>query len=255
MAKMNVFKALFPENRFVSFALRSGRFAFFSIVADLVKPEHRVVDFGAGRGQLVGSSKGHMRWLTDFRGRCTEVVGTDVDPAVLENPYVHRALLIGEDGATDLPDACADVIVSFAVLEHVADPEAFFREIGRLLKPGGWFCAWTPNKWGYVGIGARLVPSRLHASWLRIFAPNSTRRTQDVFPTLYRVNTKGAVARHADGFDDFSFYYNGAPSYNMGSVLVGRLILLYMILTPPFMSQTLMVFLRKKDEKQMVPGA
>lgn len=246
MPRMPVFKALFPENRFAPFVLRSGRFAFYSIVATLVKADDRVIDFGAGRGQLAESSSGHMRWLTDFRGRCAEVVGVDVDPVVLENPFVHRAYVLSADGKTSLPDGCADVIVSFAVLEHVADPDAFFREIDRLLKPGGWFCAWTPNKWGYVGMGARLIPFRYHAKWLRFFMPAASREAHDVFPTVYKSNTKGAVREHASQFEDFSFYYNGVPSYNMGSVIIGRLLLLYMFLMPAFMSQSLMVFLRKK---------
>jgi SAM-dependent methyltransferase len=44
-----------------------------------------------------------------------------------------------------LPDSSFDCVVAVEVIEHVADDEAFVREIHRVLKPGGWFLATTPN--------------------------------------------------------------------------------------------------------------
>jgi SAM-dependent methyltransferase len=44
-----------------------------------------------------------------------------------------------------LPDASFDCVVAVEVIEHVADDEAFVREIHRVLKPGGRFLATTPN--------------------------------------------------------------------------------------------------------------
>ncbi|HEY2658423.1 MAG TPA: hypothetical protein VGI79_01790 [Caulobacteraceae bacterium] len=120
-------------------------------------------------------------------------------------------------------------------------------EIARVLKPGGWFCAWTPNKWGYVGIGARLIPNGLHARLLKIVQPNN-RTPKDMFSTRYRMNTKGAIGRlfPRDRFENFSFGFNAQPSYNLGNILVARLWLIYMALTPEPLAQTLFVFLRKR---------
>jgi SAM-dependent methyltransferase len=44
-----------------------------------------------------------------------------------------------------LPDASFDCVVAVEVVEHVTDDVAFVREVNRVLKPGGWFLATTPN--------------------------------------------------------------------------------------------------------------
>lgn len=238
---------VFPEQRVVSFNRRQGAFVFFSMVSDLVEPGHTVADFGAGRGHQA-SAGGHVGRLCRFKGRCARVIGVDVDPVVLENPHVDEAHVIGPDGRTPLADASVDVIFSYAVLEHVADPEAFVAEVRRVLKPGGWFCGWTPNKWGYVALGARLIPNRFHARLIRSVEPGG-RGAEDVFPTVYRLNTKGAIRRHfgGGGFEDFSFTYNGHPSYNFGRTAVAWFWMAVMAVSPPAMRQTLMVFARKPD--------
>lgn len=236
---------IFPERRIVSFNRRQGAFVFFSIVSELVGPDHTVVDFGAGRGHQA-SAKGLVGTLSRFRGRCRKVIGLDVDPVVLQNPHVDEAYQIQPDGRTPLADASVDVIFSYAVLEHVADPAAFAAEIERILKPGGWFCAWTPNKWGYVALGARLIPNRFHARLITAVEPGG-REAHDVFPTVYHLNTRRAVRRFFGdtGFEDYSFTYNGHPSYNFGREAIAWLWMAVMACSPPAMRQSLFVFVRK----------
>ncbi len=55
---------------------------------------------------------------------------------VRENPYLDEAHVLGADGKIPLPDASVDVIVAYAVLEHVADPHSATREIRRVLEAG-----------------------------------------------------------------------------------------------------------------------
>src|SRR5215213_4558977 len=61
-------------------------------------------------------------------------------------------------------------------------------EVLRVLKPGGWFAARTPNKWGMIGLGARAVPNRLHTRFLHRLQPG--RQAEDVFPVEYHMNTR-----------------------------------------------------------------
>ena len=237
---------IFPERRIVSVLHRQDRQVFFSMVNDLVQEDHVVLDFGAGRNRFPEFGR-HLNRISTFKGRCARVIGVDVDTAVLTNETLDEAHVITPDGRLPLPDASVDVIFSYAVLEHIDNPEAMAAELGRVLKPGGWLCAWTPNKWGYIGIGARLVPNHLHASLLRIVQPNN-RAPRDVFPTRYKMNTRGAISRYFPmaQFENHTFGFNAQPTYNFGSPLIARLWLAYMALTPRFMAQTLFVFVRKR---------
>jgi SAM-dependent methyltransferase len=245
VAGRDPFKVIFPERRIVSFDRRMGRFLFFSMVSDLVKPTDTVLDLGAGRGLQPRIGGPHSRAIAQFKGRCARYIGADVDSVVKENPFIEEAIVIDEKGHIDLPDASVDLVYSFAVMEHVADPARFVAEVERVLKPGGWFCGWTPNKWGYVGLGARIIPNAYHARLLRKIG---FREEKDVFPTVYRMNTIGDLRSvfSSDRFESFSFTYNGHPSYNMGSVLLARFWLLVMFFSPPFFRQSVFAFERKR---------
>jgi SAM-dependent methyltransferase len=238
---------LFPERRIVSFNHREDRFLFYSMLADLVRPEHVVVDFGAGRGLQSLTGGPHLRALATLKGRCAKLIALDVDDAVLENPFCDEALVMGPDNRLPLPDASVDIIFSHAVLEHVQDPASLVAEVQRVLKPGGWFAAWTPNKWGYVGIAVRLIPNRFHARLLRMVEPNP-RDEKDVFPTVYRMNSVSAIKRHfpATAFEHYSFTFNAHPVYYAGKVALAWMWRIVMRLSPPPCRKSLFVFVRRR---------
>lgn len=244
----SVISRLYPERRFASFSRHEGRFVFYSLVADLVSNDCVVLDLGAGRGAQIENATGYMRRLVDFSGRCSRYIGADPDPVVLKNPFLDEAHVMLPDGTIALEDSSVDVIIAYAVLEHVADAEATAREVRRLLKPGGWFCAWTPNKNGYVGIAARAVPNRFHAKIVAVSEPRGSRAERDVFPVRYRMNTKSAIrsAFADENFEDFSFYEKGTPSYHFNSVMIARFWKLAMTILPEAMAKSLFVFVRKR---------
>lgn len=244
----DVFERLYPEIGAGGYSRVDSRVNFYMRVNAVLRPEMTVVDLGAGRGAWVANLGSFARSLVTLKGKCRHVIGIDPDPAVFENPTLDEALVAAPGDPLPLADASVDLIVAYAVLEHVAEPERFAAEIGRVLRPGGWFCAWTPNRWGYIGIGAQLVPNSLHARLLPWVSPGDRRAEQDVFPTVYRMNTRARIRRlfPGDAYEDCSHIVNGPPAYNLGSTFVARLIQLYGRLAPPALGQMLHVFVRRR---------
>ena len=112
-------------------------------------------------------------------------------------------------------DESVDVVISRSVMEHIVDPGNVYREIARVLRPGGTFVFLTGNFWDYAAVITNIVPNRFHP-W--IVARTQGRAENDVFPTAYKTNTRGAVERwsRGAGFEVVSYQYLGQyPTYFM----------------------------------------
>jgi SAM-dependent methyltransferase len=242
-------RRLYPEIQAGGFTRCDHRVIFFARVNALLRNDMTVLDFGAGRGLWAEIESGFKRQLTTLRGKCKRVIGADLDRTVLDNPLVDEAIVLPDDGSIPLPDQSVDMIVSWAVFEHLTDPARTAAELDRILRPGGWICAWTPNRWGYVSIGARLVPNRFHTRVLRRIHPTSERRECDVFPTFYRLNTLGALRRHfpTTRFEHFSYLFNGEPTYHANSFLLALAMDIAARLMPEYFAKSLHVFIRKRS--------
>jgi len=239
---------LYPEVQAGGFTRYDHRVIFFARVNALMRDDMTVLDFGAGRGLWADIESGFKLQLTSLQGKCRKVIGADLDRIVLDNPLIDEAMVLREDGSIPLPDRSVDMVVSWAVFEHLVDPARTAAELGRILCPGGWICAWTPNKWGYISIGARLIPNRMHARVLRRIHPTSQRRESDVFPTFYRLNTLRELRRHfpTTRFEHFSYLFNGEPSYHANSFLLALAMDTAGRLMPECFAKSLHVFIRKR---------
>jgi len=156
---------------------------FRAEVLKVLKPEHVLLDVGAGAG-IVSQM--------NFRGVAQRVTGIDLDPRVASNPYLDDSMIAGAE-SIPYPDNAFDVVIADNTLEHFENPKLAFEEIARVLKPGGFFLAKTPNKWHYMPIIARITPHWFHESVGRLRGRMET----DTFPTLYRSNTLRTISRHA----------------------------------------------------------
>lgn len=139
------------------------------------------LDLGAGAGIVEAMN---------FRGVAGRVCGVDLDPRVVTNPMLDEGR-VNDAAGIPYPDQTFDVVFSDNVMEHLADPLSVFREVNRVLKPGGVFLFKTPNKTHYMPTIARLTPHRFHQFVNRIRG----RAEVDTFPTLYRANTVQDVQR------------------------------------------------------------
>jgi len=152
-------------------------------VLSQLRPDSVVLDLGAGAGVLP---------QMDFRGKAARVCGIDLDPRVSANPTLDEGRVAD---AEKIPYNAGDFDLVFAnnVLEHLAEPLTVFREVARVLKPGGMLLFKTPNKRHYIPLLARLTPHRFHRFVNRLRG----RAEVDTFPTLYRANTRSDVIRLA----------------------------------------------------------
>jgi arsenite methyltransferase len=97
-----------------------------------------VVDLGCGRGGDVGRAAE----LVGPHGSATGVDASDRMLAAAAEALAGRsnARVVKSDlGAVHLPDRCADVVVSNCAINHATDKLAVYREVRRLLRPGGRF--------------------------------------------------------------------------------------------------------------------
>jgi SAM-dependent methyltransferase len=225
------------------FTSRDGTVEFYNRVNALLQPEFKVLDLGAGRGAwYYGKWCEYKRILRNLKGKVAEYIGADVDAAVLGNETTDRNVLI-KDGLLPIGDGEVDVVVCDWVLEHIVDVVSFKREVDRVLKSGGFFCARTPHSFSYVSLAARVVRNSSHVRFLRWVQPN--RKAQDAFPTAYRCNTRRAVSRCFDGWKNYTYVYTAEPSYYFGRKPVFHFMNLMHWLLPRAMTGSLFIFLRK----------
>jgi len=156
---------------------------FRRAILDRLRPEYEILDLGAGAGIVE---------QLQFRGLVACVAGVDPDPRVLDNPHLDEAA-VGVGERIPFEDDRFDLVVCDNVVEHLEDPGAVFREVGRVLKPGGHFLLKTPNKHHYVALAASLTPHWFHQK----YNARRGREEVDTFPTTYLANTPRDLERHA----------------------------------------------------------
>ncbi|MCU1353199.1 MAG: hypothetical protein JWM05_2408 [Acidimicrobiales bacterium] len=240
-----VAEELYPEIEAGGFSRVDGTVAFYARVNALLDSSMTVVDFGAGRGRAAEDPVAFRRDLERIGNRAGKVIGVDVDEAVLGNPNLDEAHVITPGSPLPFADGSIDLVVSDFTFEHVDDPAWAAAEISRVLRPGGWLCARTPNKWGYIGIPTRLVPNHLHTAVLRRVQPE--KQDRDTFPTAYRLNTVGDLRRHFPpaSFDHHSYTFDSEPAYFGRSRVAWRIMRIVFRFTPERLRSMLFVFVRK----------
>lgn len=98
-------------------------------------------------GNILDIGCGFGTHLEKLRG-LGELYGIDITEELLEKikksyPYIHFVRAPAE--AIPFDDNFFDLIFSIEVVEHLKEPEIMFKEVRRVLKPGGYFIFQTPN--------------------------------------------------------------------------------------------------------------
>ena len=128
-----------------------------------LRSSDELVEIGCGIGRLT----------RPLAARCRSVRALDVSPRMLElarahNPGLANVEWLLGDGTTLAPmaDRSADACFSHVVFQHLPDPAitlGYVREMGRVLRPGGWAGFQVSNA---PEIHRRPSPARRARTWL-----------------------------------------------------------------------------------------
>jgi SAM-dependent methyltransferase len=114
------------------------------------------LDYGCGRGEM----------LRRVAPRVKRACGIDVDPEALPSLPGVEVQAVREGEPLPFESESFDLITCLEVIEHVANERETFRELSRVLRPGGTLILTTPHKgwltWVDPG-NAKFVFPRLHA--------------------------------------------------------------------------------------------
>lgn len=106
-----------------------------------IKEGDTVVDLGSGAGNDCFIARAEV-------GESGQVIGIDFSPQMVgkarkngeKRGYTNVKFVEGDIEQMPLPDNMADVVVSNCVLNLLPEKDKIFKEIHRVLKPGGHFC-------------------------------------------------------------------------------------------------------------------
>lgn len=99
-----------------------------------------ILDLGCGSGVF-----------TDIlQRRGLVATGIDISPGMIAmalRNYPQSKFLVGDVENLPFPDASQDAVLLSGILHHFEDRRKFLSEVRRVLKPGGVFMAFDPNRW------------------------------------------------------------------------------------------------------------
>lgn len=172
----------------------------------------RVMDFGCGRGGLVGQ----------MRVAGTDAYGVDIDERFIHSGRVLSRMwdvdrpilsLMEVGGRTIFKDGFFDAVITDQVLEHVADLDALAAEISRILRPGGMVFHRFPGR-------RLLIEPHYHLPAVHWLAPRSRPRRLAI-RALVRLGARGSLPREMPPqakaeiigtYADTQTFYRAAPA-------------------------------------------
>ena len=135
-----------------------------------------VLDLGGGRRCVYAGS-------VQPRGR-VKLIAVDRSPEELAlNDDVSETRVADVAAGLPMPTGSVDVLLSRALLEHVADVPAAIEHMARVLKPGGVALHLVPCRYSLFGVIARLLPFGPLLRLLHVVMPWT--RGQVEFPVHY----------------------------------------------------------------------
>jgi ubiquinone/menaquinone biosynthesis C-methylase UbiE len=245
-----LFKLYWRFRSVIAPRLTHAQHLYEEVLKNHVSREANWLDLGCGHQLLASWHEEEERALAS---NCGMIVGMDYDLPSLQK---HRSLSLRVRGLIDtLPfkDNCFDLVTANMVVEHLAEPGIQFREINRILKPGGVFLFHTPNAVGYATLMTKLVPEGLKHKLIYIL---DGRREDDVFETHYCANKPAQICElaKATGFKvgRIQMIVSDAVFALLPPLAIPELIYLRLLMTDGFKRwRTNIIAVLKKDRENV----
>jgi ubiquinone/menaquinone biosynthesis C-methylase UbiE len=173
-------------------------------------------------------------WMTEdekqFVSRARLAVGIDLDLVGLKAHAGLRDKIYGNLTQIPLRDGSFQLITANMVVEHLDQPETVFREVQRLLTPGGLFVFHTTNARNPFLRLAAGIPQGVKNAMVFLL---EHRKAEDVFPTHYRANRPADITALAQtiGFDvkTLELVSSSAFTQMLGPLVVGELLFIRLL--------------------------
>ncbi len=214
--------------RLVAPGLKNSQVAYYEMVRQVLDGKQQArtaqseknfawLDIGCGHHIF-----GHWmdREESEAAGKCPSIFGLDASFEALRKHRVIRNKALGDILHAPFRRSSFDLVTANMVFEHLEQPFESLVEIRTLLKPGGMLVLHTPNRRHYLVFVAALLPRSARQTIARFL---DGRAKEDIFPTLYRLNTPkcARVLAQAAGFEVLEIkLVNSSPVTGMLGPLV-----------------------------------
>ena len=115
----------------------------FLVQINLLKPDDKILEIGCGIGTIVN----------ELNGKGHDIVGIDISGEAIEyGQKKYGDISLEVQAAETLPyeDESFEVVLSFDLFEHIAQIDKHVSEVGRVLRPGGYYLFQTPNRYSNI---------------------------------------------------------------------------------------------------------
>jgi len=173
---------------------------------------NQIRQYVTSKTKLLDIGCGHSNLLKDIYKRTPHTYGIDPDKHALTRNKLIKDVRQEYVEKMSFTDNFFDIVVCAWVLEHLPDPKKVFKEIHRVLKPGGRVIFITPNSLNYNVWIIRLIPESLHDFFTRKLYG---RQENDTFSKKYKFNNPKKIEESMKGwgYTKEDLIINGDPSY------------------------------------------
>jgi ubiquinone/menaquinone biosynthesis C-methylase UbiE len=188
---MNGAQAYAKLRRFIAPSLRFSQDIYEAVLRTELAGVDTWLDLGCGH-----------QVLPNWRARAEDellrnrnlVVGLDYSFTSLQGHRTISNKVQGDIGQLPFGHNTFDLVTANMVVEHLIDPRRQFKEVLRILRPGGTFLFHTPNAHSHFVVMRRMMPQGIRNSLIKTL---DGRPEEDAFDVYYRANSVATIRRLA----------------------------------------------------------